>query len=125
MGRAELGRALAGAALLLASFFTACSSQPALGQAEIRDANDVGSASPGKTEQERELLRKVASLPSGNPSRVGSTLVTAEAPYTAASGRTCRALHVGEGKQATERLACNDGRAWFFVPDVFGPGSGD
>jgi hypothetical protein len=73
-------------------------------------------------ESERTLLRQLSTLPSGKQQQVGDATVTAEAPYQSASGRTCRALHVTRGKQqpATQRLACSDGKSWFFVPDVFG-----
>jgi hypothetical protein len=48
--------------------------------------------------------------------------VSAEAPYAAASARSCRALHItlSASQQTLHRVVCNDGRAWFFVPDIFG-----
>ena len=73
------------------------------------------------------MLREVASLPSGVTRRVGNSNVVAETPYVAASGRTCRALQLSEPApaQTLHRLACSDGKTWFFVPDVFGSnGSG-
>lgn len=74
------------------------------------------------SEQERGILREVASLPSGVARQVGGSSVVAEAPYVAASGRTCRALQLSSQPptQTLHRLACSDGKAWFFVPDVFG-----
>jgi hypothetical protein len=62
-------------------------------------------------------------LPTGAPRHVDAVDVMADAPYTAASGRTCRALALSAGKDAdaSHRLACTDGSGWFFVPDVFAP----
>lgn len=88
----------------------------------MADANDTGRTVAARSEGERALLGKVPSLPSGVVTRVGSDSVSAEEPYTAASGRTCRALTItpAASRNATHRLACTDGRTWFFVPDVFG-----
>lgn len=110
--------------LLGVALLAACSSRPVLSARDASDANDTGATLGAKSEGERELLKEAASLPSGAPRRVGGATVVAEAPYAAASGRTCRALHVTlREHQASQRLACTDGRAWFFVPDVFGASS--
>jgi hypothetical protein len=53
--------------------------------------------------------------------------VVVDPPYQSASGRLCRLVH-GERTGSNswrERLACSDGRAWFFVPEVFMGGSGE
>lgn len=100
----------------------ACAATPQPSAREVADANDTGQTLVGKTEQDRAVLREVAGLPSGVARRIGGTSVLAEAPYVAASGRTCRALQLSAQTPSptTHRLACSDGQAWFFVPDVFG-----
>jgi hypothetical protein len=67
-------------------------------------------------------MSQLSSLPSGAARRLGNLSVQADAPYHAASGRTCRALHLkpAQSKQEIRRVACTDGKTWFFVPDVFG-----
>lgn len=103
----------------------ACAATPQPSAREVADANDTGQALTAKTEQDRAVLREVAGLPSGVARRISGTDVIAEAPYVAASGRTCRALQLGAPTpaQTTHRLACSDGQSWFFVPDVFGSSS--
>lgn len=104
----------------------ACAAAPQPSAREVADANDTGQALTAKSEQERAVLREAASLPSGVARRISGTNVLAEAPYVAASGRTCRALQLSEhASQAIHRLACSDGKAWFFVPDVFGSNEDD
>jgi len=93
----------------------------------VADANDTGRAVPAVSATERQVLSQVAGLPSGIATRIGDASVNAEAPYAAASARSCRALHItlSASQQTLHRVACNDGRAWFFVPDIFGsPGAG-
>jgi hypothetical protein len=88
---------------------------------DVADANDTGGTLPAEDDVDRAVLRELAQLPSGSPRQFGSKSVVAEAPYTAASGRSCRALHFTTTARASvSRLACNDGKSWFFVPDVFG-----
>jgi hypothetical protein len=50
---------------------------------------------------------------------MGDTTVVADGAYTAASGRTCRALTMGTAGKNARRLACHNGGSWYFVPDVF------
>lgn len=102
----------------------ACSSAPKPSARDIADANDTGRALTATNASERQLLQQAAALPAGAPRRVGNATVVGEPTYTAASGRMCRALHVTAAGSAkiVRRLACSDGKAWFFVPDVF---SGD
>jgi hypothetical protein len=109
----------AGAALLLA-----CSSTPRASARDVADANDTGRLLDGKTASDRAVLAQLSVLPSGTPQRIGNALVVAEAPYSAASGRSCRALHLtpAQAKSASNRLACSDGKSWFFVPNVLGDG---
>jgi len=100
---------------------SACAAQPQPSPRDVADANDTGRRLPPSGEADRTLLRQLAKLPSGAPQRVGDALVVAEPAYQAASGQTCRALHVTQAKaSALHRLACSDGKTWFFVPDVFG-----
>jgi hypothetical protein len=107
--------------MLLMAFLTACSSHVTSAR-DAADANDTGRRLAPTNEGERKLLQALAALPNGKEQRVGADTVVAEAPYEAASGRTCRALSVtlGATRRALHRLACSDGRGWFFVPDVFG-----
>ena len=89
---------------------------------DVADANDTGRTVPAVNATERQVLDKVAALPSGVATHVGDATVSAEAPYAAASARSCRALHItlSASQQPLHRLACSDGGAWFFVPDIFG-----
>jgi len=99
----------------------ACSSAPQPSARDVADANDTGRSLAAKSDDERALLGKLAALPSGQPHRFGATTVVAEAAYTAASGRTCRALHLTRASTQVSHdvLACKNGNAWSFVPDVF------
>jgi hypothetical protein len=89
---------------------------------DVADANDTGRTVPAASVTERQVLDRVAGLPNGTATQIGDATVSAEAPYAAASARSCRALHImsNGSKQSLHRVACNDGRAWFFVPDIFG-----
>ncbi len=109
------------AALVTIAMF-GCSKPPSIAAQDAADANDTGGALAAKSDNERALLREVGSLPTDKPRQIGEAAVVAGAPYTAASGRTCRALHLTEkGSTKSEgRLVCNNGKVWFFVPDVFG-----
>jgi hypothetical protein len=68
------------------------------------------------------VLKALVSLPSGKPQQVAGATVVAEPAYVAASGRTCRALSINATNRVDprHRLACTNGGAWFFVPEVFG-----
>lgn len=109
-------------AALLTMAMLGCSKPPSIAAQDAADANDTGGALAAQSDSERALLKEVGSMPTGTPRRIGSATVVADAPYTAASGRTCRALHLSaEGsKKAEGKLACNNGKGWFFAPDVFG-----
>jgi hypothetical protein len=99
-----------------------CAPTP-LNPRDAADANDTGRTVDARTEAERALLQELASLPAGKAKLVGDVSVLAHAPYTAASGRTCRALEITPqpGGKGIGRLACSqDDKTWFFVPDVFG-----
>jgi len=102
----------------------ACSSVPPPSARDVADANDTGRALTAQSEAERAVLGHVASLPTDSPRRIGGLTVRAERPYPAASGRTCRTLHLSAapGVTPSARLACSDGNKWFFVPDVFATG---
>jgi hypothetical protein len=97
-----------------------CSRPQQLSPIDVSDASDMGRALGGETEGERQLLKRLSGLPSSAPQRVGATTVVAEPPYTAASGRTCRALHLTIAAHTSHKLACRHEASWFFVPDVFG-----
>lgn len=98
----------------------ACSSARQPNPRDVIDANDTGRAVQARSETEREILRRLPQLRDGVESIAGSARVVADASYAAASGRTCRTLHVkfGATGRAKQRLVCNDGSAWFFVPEV-------
>ena len=100
----------------------ACSSQPAMNPRDAADANDTGGRLVPNGQGERAVLGRLSTLPSGKPERIGDETVLVGAPYLAASGQTCRPLDLTGGPASSKRhrLACTDGRAWFFVPDVFG-----
>lgn len=105
----------------------ACSSVRQPTARDVADATDTGRTVPAVSATERQVLSRVAGLPSDTATRIGDASVIAEAPYAAASARSCRALHITSipSQQTLHRVACNDGRGWFFVPDVFGaPGTG-
>jgi hypothetical protein len=99
----------------------ACSTTPPLSARDAADASDTGQWIVPKTPTERYLLQRLPSMPTGAPERVGELSVTADATYTAASGRTCRPLELSTIRThaISHRLACTKGAAWFFVPDVF------
>lgn len=97
-----------------------CSVPPPVSPRDAADANDTGRRVAPNGEGERALLSQVSAFPSGALRQLGATSVVAEDPYQAASGRVCRALRLTREKsQQIVRLACNDGKSWFFVPDVF------
>jgi len=108
--------------MLLTVLLHACAGQPETNPRDAADANDTGRRVAAAGETERAVLGQLSTLRSGTPSRIRDAEVLAEAPYPSASGRTCRALRVTpvQTKHASQRLACSDGKAWFFVPDVFG-----
>jgi hypothetical protein len=112
----------AGFLMLLTAFLSACSRQPETSPRDAADANDTGRVLSAQSETERSLLTQLSTLPTGTARRVGDATVLSEAPYDAASGRTCRALQITTpgAREPRHRLACSDGKAWFFVPDVFG-----
>jgi hypothetical protein len=98
-----------------------CSAGPVTSPRDAADANDTGRKLGPSDELERALLAELPKLPSDAPRQIGRSTVVADPPYQAASGRTCRALHLtpAQKSDATLRLVCSDGKTWFFVPDVF------
>jgi hypothetical protein len=106
---------------LLGAWLCLSCSKPMTSARDAADANDTGRTLAARSDAERAVLLKVASLPNGSPQQVGEFTVVADPAYDAASGRTCRALHLKSAAPngASDRLACSDGKAWFFVPDVF------
>jgi hypothetical protein len=87
---------------------------------DAADANDTGRVLAPANDSERKLLEALPRIQDGREQRVAEAKVVAEAPYASASGKTCRALRLGSARGESRRLACSDGKAWFFVPDVFG-----
>lgn len=80
-----------------------------------------GEVSP-ETHGEREFLIRLADVPAGQPVAFGSQVFVADAPYFAASGRTCRPVTVRPREpdgQVDFRLACEERDGWVFVPDPF------
>lgn len=116
-GRVEGLAAVLACSLLL----VACAANTPASARDVADANDTGGRVKSKTPADVIVLKELSRLPSGSPRRLGNATVVAETAYSAASGQTCRAVHVTTqpGHQPTNRLACNDGGQWFFVPDVF------
>jgi hypothetical protein len=88
----------------------------------VLDANDTGGRLQPASESERKLLEALGQMPAGTEQKVGSLSVVADRPYHAASGRVCRRVTIASAAPQAEsgtRLACSDGKSWFFVPDVF------
>jgi len=68
------------------------------------------------------VLAQLEQLPATEARTIDSLVVVADAPYSAASGKTCRRLTLTPQKPpkaSRTRLACRDGDAWGFVPSVF------
>jgi len=77
---------------------------------------------------EAKVLEQLERLPVAQARNVDTLSVVADAPYAAASGKTCRRLTltpVEPPKTSRTRLACKDAgqhagaSAWGFVPSVF------
>lgn len=71
---------------------------------------------------EVKVLARLDQLPVAEPRSVDTISVVAEAPYSAASGKTCRRLTLtalAPPKTSRTRLACKDADRWGFVPSVF------
>lgn len=112
------------ALLVLMTGLLGCGHEMAASARDVNDANDTGRTLQAKTAAERAILAELPRLPTDSPRQLSGLTVLAHAPYSAASGRTCRILSLRQPtRQAHERLACSDGSAWFFVPDVFGTGA--
>jgi len=80
-----------------------------------------GTAEAGSPAEEK-VLERLADMPPSKSQRIGELAVLAEAPYTAASGKTCRRVTLTKAaapRSSRTRLACSDGEAWQYVPDVF------
>ena len=96
-----------------------CSPANPLNARDAADASDMGRTVSAQSDTERKVLAEAANLPSGIARQIGDASVSAEPPYAAASGRTCRALVLTTAKTSRRRLACAGQPSWFFVPDVF------
>jgi hypothetical protein len=106
---------------MLGAWLCLSCSKPITSARDAADANDTGRTLAARTEAERTVLLKLATLPDNSPQRVGDLTIVAEPRYDAASGRTCRAVHLKSAAPSgsNDRLACTDGGPWFFVPSVF------
>lgn len=110
--------------LMLGAPLAGCASAPAPSPHDLADANDTGQLLAPGSPTERAILERLSTLPSRTPERVAGTDVVAEPTYTAASGRSCRALHLARsGVPTLHRVACRTPNGWAFVPDVFGGAS--
>jgi hypothetical protein len=107
------------ALIALVTLMAGCSSVPPPSARDLADANDTGQVLPPGTASERAILAKLPTLPSGERQVVDGTELVAEPIYLAASGRSCRAVHLG-GTEPRHRVACRVSEGWAFVPDVFG-----
>ncbi|MFW5740714.1 MAG: hypothetical protein ACOC1F_10165 [Myxococcota bacterium] len=102
----------------------ACRSTGAAAYSPEHSSQYTGNKIDPASDEEAALLRKVQGLVTGEQQVVGDLLVVADAPYFAASGRTCRALLIkrkGNRDDAITRLACEDDGVWFFAPRVMRP----
>jgi hypothetical protein len=102
--------------VLLAALTIGCTrSQPVAepgpaGPTTIEPANEI----------EREILQRLSALAPEQPATIQGAIVSAAAPYHAASGRTCRFLTITSADRSSgSRLACREDAEWFFVPPVF------
>ena len=71
---------------------------------------------------EAKVLEQLERLPVAQARTVDALSVVADAPYAAASGKTCRRLTLTPlepPKTSRTRLACKDAGHWGFVPSVF------
>lgn len=86
-------------------------------------AQYTGTKVPPASKDEQAVLASVDAFRTGKPKEVGDLVVVADAPYFAASGRTCRTLLIKRkgARDGRPRLACQDEDAWFFAPSVTGP----
>lgn len=75
------------------------------------------------TQGERELLARMESIPVSEPVTFAGQTFLVDAPYAAASGRSCRSVRVEGGRDVELKLACEEDAGWVFVPDVFAEGS--
>jgi hypothetical protein len=113
-------RDVSAALLTLAIVAVGCAAQPQASLRDVADANDTGGTVAAGTATERAVLAALPRLAATAPERINGLTVMAQTPYLAASGRTCRAVSLTSPKGGVEnRLACSDGRSWFFVPNVF------
>lgn len=113
------------AVLTFSLLVAACAAPAPVSVRDVADANDTGGRLKTTNPADKALLQELPRMPSGAARRLGDATVVAEAAYSAASGQTCRAVHVTvpPRPETIDRLACSDGRQWFFVPDVFGGGA--
>jgi hypothetical protein len=106
-------RVLVATALIAAILIAGC------GGAAAAPQNTGNKGEPG-SKAEQLALGAVEGLAPGASSIVGDLELRAEPAYSSASGRLCRWLLLtprGRGA-ARRRLACKDGAAWFYAPDV-------
>lgn len=108
-------------AVLLAACLVACGGAPKPHPRDAADAADTGRVVPVRDASEQAILQQAGTLKAGQPRPIGGATVIAGATYASAvDGRTCRSLRITRKRSTEQRLACTEGQAWFFVPDVFG-----
>ena len=84
------------------------------------------STSQPSDELERAVLAQLADLTPDTAATIQGHKVVASAPYSAASGRVCRAITIaiaagaekGDGPPERHRLVCRMGSAWSYVPNA-------
>jgi hypothetical protein len=119
-------RLVACSAILMATASIGCASKPPSDDQIWHESTlRPGLVSP-ETQGERELLVRLSDVPVGQPVTFGSQVFIADAPYAAASGRTCRSvmLRPTEADGTVQvKLACEVAEGWAFVPDPFADAS--
>jgi hypothetical protein len=119
-------RLVASLAILLASASIGCASKPPTDDQIWHESTlRPGLLSP-ETQGERELLVRLSDVPVGQPVTFGSQVFIADAPYAAASGRTCRSVMLRPTEPdgtVQVKLACEVAEGWAFVPDPFADAS--
>lgn len=122
MHETRLSRILGLVALLLVWAGCGASQEPSVYSPE-NSQKYTGTKVESASKDEAAVLQQVDKLVTGKRQKVGGVFVVADAPYFAASGRTCRSLLISSGanRAGRARLACEDGSTWFWAPEVMAP----
>jgi len=110
---------LAAAVAIAATAACGTSAPPPATDPSYKLLTEPGTRAPAD-DLERAILKQLSGLTADQQATIGGRTIVAGAPYSAASGRTCRSVSVNAGANAPARdhLACKIGEAWSFVPDV-------